>query len=115
MCDLDYIDDRWDASSEKVVRAAKEHRCDCCHGRIKPGQRYVRMGWVFERTAGSEKCCLPCQRVSHAFAEEHHFYTNPSGMKYLLEECIADSDDARESARWKRALREMARRKERSA
>lgn len=113
MCDLDYVDDRWDASSEKVVRAKKEHRCDCCGGRIPPGRKYLRLGWVFERTAGSEKCCLPCHRVSMAFAQKHNFYTQPSGMQHLLEECIAEDDE--DAGPWKRALREMKRRRERAA
>ena len=50
----------WDVTEPK---ARKEHRCCECLGIIRPGERYKRVGSLFEGSWSTYKRCTDCQHV----------------------------------------------------
>lgn len=56
-------DETYAVYDERNVKARKAHRCAACGEPIKPGQRYYRIGMVYDRIAESLKRCQRCQRI----------------------------------------------------
>lgn len=105
-----------------VKHARKEHVCDCCGGVIKPGDPYTKIFMVFEGDASTENECQPCTAMMVLFKAMHGSWMSPSGMRPLLDECIAEEqtyDEERDEyvpagpgAWWAVALEEMDKRRE---
>src|SRR5258705_9350566 len=87
MCIIEF-DETWTLYSSDVIIAAKDHACDCCHGRIRKGQPYTKFRCLFDGHWSTEKMCKPCSLITEDFAAEHGSYTTPSGMRELLSECV---------------------------
>ena len=56
-------DEVYDVYDETFPRARKEHQCSACRETIAPGQRYARVGIVFQKEAETVVRCLRCQRI----------------------------------------------------
>jgi len=110
MCDIDFGgDDEASAwSVQQIKHARKEHRCDSCGTTIKVGRPYIRMSWVQEGTAYTEKCCLVCWRIGERFGKEHRWTPCPSSILVTLDECIDYGDE--DSKRWRADARKIRRR-----
>ncbi len=113
MCDID-IDETCDVWVEKTVKARKEHQCHSCHLTIEPGKEYLRLFAVFEGQVSTEKICASCRRDFEAFKAEHNQYYYPSQVDLMLQNCIDDAETFLESAKWRRRLKQLERRRERS-
>lgn len=114
MCDIDFGGDEsasaW--SVQQIKHARKEHRCDSCGTTIKVGRPYVRMSWVQEGTADTEKCCLVCWRIGERFGKGHGWTPLPSNITDVLNECIDYGDE--DSKRWRRDLHKIHSRRSRA-
>lgn len=62
MCSLDY--DPPDFWTERLVRAAKPHRCGECDRVIEPSETYWRATSKYDGAIGTYKTCVHC-RVGH--------------------------------------------------
>ncbi len=92
--------------TERTARTPKA--CDCCHGPIVPGQRYVKHFSKFEGDITSEYICKPCEKDRREFADAHGgSITGPSYFRDLLSECVDDTEDDR----WSEMLRGIEARK----
>jgi hypothetical protein len=111
MCNIDL--EPCEVWSETWRNAAKPHKCDCCHGPIVMGSRYVKFFMLFDGDPRSEKMCELCAKAMGEFAaHDGHMKTMPSGFDDLLIECIHDGDGVtidendnevfdKETVRWK--------------
>jgi hypothetical protein len=86
VCDLSF-DERSDVWREEHPRANKAHRCNSCRGPILAGEVYLRVSWVGDGTAATEKACPACAAILARFADEHRFTPCPSNFLEYLEEC----------------------------
>jgi hypothetical protein len=59
-CDLDPVD----VYQLKRPRARKEHRCDECHGTIRPGTHYAIVNSMCDGEWVHAKRCTPCQAIA---------------------------------------------------
>lgn len=57
------FDERYDVYDERYPVARKEHRCEACRERILRGDRYTRVGVVFDGIAYEIVRCLRCQAI----------------------------------------------------
>lgn len=94
--DLDPCD-VWKLTSHK---ARKEHRCECCHTTINPGERYWRLFTVYEGEAGSEKSCNACNEAAEEFAAGHYVRSGPGSMRDLYQQCVMESEDDGDTESW---------------
>jgi len=51
----------WD---ERIVRARKKWRCGDCHGTIKPGETYRRVGSLFDHQWSTYRRCGDCAVIA---------------------------------------------------
>lgn len=58
-----YADEQYAVYDERFPRARKEHKCDACGDCIQRGDRYTRVGIVFDGEAYSVIRCLRCQTI----------------------------------------------------
>jgi RNase P subunit RPR2 len=56
-------DETYDVYNERFPRARKEHQCDACLETIVGGQRYARIGIVYDGRAGTIVRCMRCQKI----------------------------------------------------
>lgn len=109
MCEFDYYD-RPEIWNQKLVKARKPHKCNCCGVNISPGEIYLKHFSVFDGQAYAEKMCDPCHTLMCEFSEAHEGFTwCPSDFPYSLNECISENDD--DSPRWKEMLKEITQRR----
>ncbi len=87
----------------KYPKARKDHRCEACGGVIKPGRRYLVLFSIFEGSAASAKCCLPCDRISQKFGKEHELTPYPTALVDSLQECIDEEPSS--AKKWRPAIR----------
>lgn len=59
MCDMDMME--FCRTSEPKAR--KEHHCYECHGVIAKGETYFKMTYKYDGHIGTEKRCLPCEKL----------------------------------------------------
>lgn len=91
MCELDL--EPCEVWSETPRRAAKEHVCGGCRQVIRKGDAYLSHFHVFEGEASTERLCFVCWWVRKLFARTHG-YAAPSALYELIQDCIADGEDA---------------------
>lgn len=117
MCQLDWdAGETCEAWSERLVKARKAHRCNCCGGAIASGEVYERHFHTFEGHVASEKTCSACIPMRKAFAEAHGTSGVPGYMRTLLHECInAEEEEGHNDVveGWREELRAMDARKAR--
>jgi len=109
MCEISF-DEGASVWKESEHTARKQHRCDCCRGVIRPGERYTKTFWIGDGRACSEKSCAPCALVTREFDEEHDAVGCPSYMRTLLEGCVQEESDVGNVAmvdKWQAALDSM--------
>lgn len=56
-------DEKYAVYSERFPRARKPHVCDACRETIRIGDRYARVGTVFDNRAETIVRCLRCQTI----------------------------------------------------
>lgn len=89
MCVVDFDTDTTVWSESEHTARRREHVCDCCDGAIRKGERYVALFMVCEGDASNEKWCAACVALRDRFKAAHHGrYSNPSGMRDLLINCV---------------------------
>lgn len=67
---MSYVaDEHYSVYDERFPRARKEHKCDACKERIFGGQRYAKVGIVFQGTANTVIRCLRCQKLHEHLRE----------------------------------------------
>jgi hypothetical protein len=57
------IDETYDVYDETTRTARKEHECDACDGKIRPGDKYVAIFIVFQGEIENLKRCARCQSI----------------------------------------------------
>ena len=60
---MNITDGKYDVYNESFSLARKPHVCDACDRKIRVGDRYWRIRWVFNRSAGTVKRCIACQET----------------------------------------------------
>ncbi len=107
MCSIDLEQSEvWD-ETERTARTPKA--CDCCHGPIVPGQRYVKHFSIYDGSVTSENLCKLCEKDRDEFAKAHdNMSPTPSGFTGMLSECVDDTEDDR----WAEMLRAIEARKD---
>jgi hypothetical protein len=86
-------------------KARKEHRCDCCRGRIRPGERYMKVSAVYDGSASTEKACPRCRLALERFGKEHRYTPSPSSFEEYLAECVLWTKESR--VKWAPTLRAL--------
>jgi hypothetical protein len=117
MCEIDTYDvDEAAVWREAWVKARKERWCGACGARILVGDRYLKHFSVYDGSPHRAAVCLPCGEAHEAFGDEHNVHlAPPDSVDYELKECIQNSDEDDDAARWQamldalRARREAAR------
>ena len=61
MCDYDDVPGVWD---RKTPRARVKHRCCACDEDIRPGERYVSVGCLYDGAWSRLKYCLRCDLLA---------------------------------------------------
>lgn len=70
-------DETYDACRREVRTARKEHTCGACRCTIRPGDRYLYLGTVYDGTAETYKRCGRCETIHAHLAllgAEHGVY-----------------------------------------
>ncbi len=52
-----------DFRTETTCRAAKHHRCEHCHGLIRPGEQYLRLAGCYEGDFYSIRAHKECEEI----------------------------------------------------
>jgi hypothetical protein len=115
MCRIDL--EPCEVFTETAVKANKRHICDCCHGVILPGKRYMKHFSRFDGEITTEKKCMRCNEMVEEFAKVHGQYGSPGSMPAMLQECIEadiDSGEMINARKWRNELTKMAKRAKRA-
>lgn len=105
MCSISGLE-RSQVWSETERRARKAHDCDCCGGRIKPGETYIKHFSVYDGIATSEKVCMPCHEARDEFCLKHNFVGIPSRFGFDLQDCVGEATHRiydKETRRWRKS------------
>jgi hypothetical protein len=89
MCEVDYDYDPasvWVETS--VAKARKDHKCNCCRGRICAGDGYVKHFSTYEGRVTSEKVCGSCREAREDFVDTHGMIGVPRRFAHDLRECF---------------------------
>lgn len=69
-------------------KARKEHGCNECKRRIRPGQRYELIVGKFDGDFTVTRVCQRCQALSDAFAEVEGCHPPVGTLRDEIRECI---------------------------
>lgn len=106
MCSISEPDDYCQVWNWTARTARKTHRCDCCGGTIRPGERYSVLHSLYDGHWDTEKMCVPCDAAEREFGAAHgDISLSPSGFAQALRECVDEEDP--EDARWLPVLEAM--------
>ncbi len=91
MCDTGELD-ACEVFDEQERTARKPHRCDCCQGFIRTGEKYLRHFSVLDGDPTSEKICTRCVADRKDFLDEHTGgqLTGPTNFRRMLQECVVE-------------------------
>jgi hypothetical protein len=70
--------------SECTRTARKEHTCDECEAKIRPGEQYNYESGVWDGRPSSYKTCLPCIDI------RHHFLSKCNGNSWTYQTLWSD-------------------------
>jgi hypothetical protein len=94
VCEISFDGEHWDAWTAIYPVARKPHRCDCCRGVISAGAQYLRLSFVYDHSAETEKACLACDWACRRFLGAHDdeaSITNPSYFAEMLRDCVGEA------------------------
>lgn len=113
MCEFDYDDyENPSVWNQKIVKARKCHKCNCCGVNISPKETYLKHFSVYDGLASSERMCIQCYNLMLEFSKAHAgFMWSPIDFPYALRECLSEAGDKGDE-RWREMLKEIRERKE---
>lgn len=114
MCDIELDGDTCDVWINTWHTARKPRACEACKTVIAPREKYMRHFDLFDGAVNVEFLCAVCGQAAEAFHNEHHCSPqSPAGVRYMIRDCIENSDDAGR-ARWQPVLDVLDARREAS-